>query len=173
MPCRWHSVFPRHSFRSGIGKLHSSNRIVTVQFAEGLMKYFLSWQKGKALRFALNRKFWISNYYFIKNFQRKHLCFLLVSNVVDKEHVRISCVTNNNMQKKFRASSSQLINLKRFSRFRFPIKRDHCGYIYRYVEAADYQNTTGAKRTYSHNCQLKGYDTMKTDIDTAIEFLSH
>ena len=50
--CRWHCIFPRHSFRSGIGKLqvckHSSNWMVTIQLAEGLMKHFLSEQKGKA-----------------------------------------------------------------------------------------------------------------------------
>ena len=61
--CRFHCVFPSHSFRSGIGKLqvckHSSNRIVTGQFAEGLMENFLSEQKGEGLKFALNVIFWI------------------------------------------------------------------------------------------------------------------
>ena len=38
---------------------HSPNGIVTDHFAEGLMKHFLSEQKGKGLKFALNVKFWI------------------------------------------------------------------------------------------------------------------
>ena len=53
-------------------------------------------------------------------------------------------------------SSSLMIDFKRFSNFHFAITRDHCGHIFRYVEAADFQNTTGAKRTYSYGCQLKG-----------------
>ena len=62
----WHAVdtvFNRHFFPSGIGKLpvckHNSNRMVTVQFAEGLMEHFCSEQKRKGLKFALIVKFWI------------------------------------------------------------------------------------------------------------------
>ena len=44
----------------------------------------------------------------------------------------------------------QLIDFKRFSNFHFAITRDHCDHIFRYVEAADFQNTTGKKRTYSY-----------------------
>ena len=42
--------------------------MVTVQFAEGLMDHFLSEQKAESLKFALNVKFWIENYFFVKNF---------------------------------------------------------------------------------------------------------
>ena len=44
-------IFPRHSFRSGIGKLHvckhSSNRMVIVQSTIGLIQHFLREQKKK------------------------------------------------------------------------------------------------------------------------------
>ena len=33
--------------------------MATVQFAEGFMEHFLSEQKGKGLKFALNVKFWM------------------------------------------------------------------------------------------------------------------
>ena len=56
----WHAIDTafRHSFQSGIGKLqvckHSCNRMVTVQFAEGMMEHFLSEHKGKGLKFAVS-----------------------------------------------------------------------------------------------------------------------
>ena len=54
-------------------------------------------------------------------------------------------------------SSSQLIDFKRFSNyFHFAITKDNGGHIFRYLEAADIQNTTGAKRTNSSDCDLKG-----------------
>ena len=58
--CRWSCEFPRHSFRSGIGKLqickHSSNRMVIVQSVDGLMANFLTERKRKGLTFAVNAK---------------------------------------------------------------------------------------------------------------------
>ena len=53
-------------------------------------------------------------------------------------------------------SASQLIDFEYFSNFHFAITRDNCGHIFRYVEAADFQNTAGARQTYSSVCQLKG-----------------
>ena len=53
-------------------------------------------------------------------------------------------------------SNSQLIDFERFSNFHFAKTRDNYTHILRYVEPADFQNTAGAKRTYSSVCQLKG-----------------
>ena len=53
-------------------------------------------------------------------------------------------------------SSGQLIDFERFSNFHFAIARDNCGHIFKYVQAGDFQNTSGANRTYSYDCQLKG-----------------
>ena len=52
-------------------------------------------------------------------------------------------------------SSNQLIDFKRFSSFHFALTRHNCGHIFRYVEAADFKNTTGANRRYSYDCRLK------------------
>ena len=69
--------------------------MVTVQFIEGLMEHFLSEQKGKKLKSALNVKFWIK-IFSLKTF-KANVCFLLVSNVVENRHVQICCTTNSHM----------------------------------------------------------------------------
>ena len=83
------------------------------------------------------------------------MCFLLVSYVIEKGHVRICCGTNSHIQRNSE-QYGQLIDFKRFSNFHFAITGDNCGHIFRYVEAADFQNTSDANRTYSYDCQLKG-----------------
>ena len=98
----WHAVdtayFPGIPFRSGIGKLqvckHSSHPMVTVQFVEDLMEYFLSEQKGKCLKFA----FKFGNIFSLKTF-KANVCFLLVSNVIKNGHVRIYCGIKSHMQR--------------------------------------------------------------------------
>ena len=52
-------------------------------------------------------------------------------------------------------TSSQLIDFKHFSNFHFPITRNNCDHISKYVEAADFQNTSGANRTYSYDSELR------------------
>ena len=52
--------------------------MVIAQSAEGLMKRFLSERKGKGLKFALNVKFRIKNYFFITKFKDKDVLFVVV-----------------------------------------------------------------------------------------------
>ena len=75
-------MFARHSFRPGIGKLQvckgSFNRMIIVKSAEGLMEHFLSEQKEKGLKFALNVDVGIQSYFFIKTLQGKYVCMFFV-----------------------------------------------------------------------------------------------
>ena len=96
--------------------------------------------------------------FFIKNFQGKRVCFVVVVVVVvgfecsrKRISVRICCGTNGH-------------DFKHFSNFHFAITRDNCGHILRCVEAADIQNTTGAKRTNLSSCVLKVKQATGTTI---------
>ena len=70
--------------------------MVIAQSADSFIENFCSARKGKGLKFALNVKFWIENCFPLKKKnQGKDVCFLLVSNVVEKQHFRICCRTNS------------------------------------------------------------------------------
>ena len=52
--------------------------MVISQSAEGLIEHLSSERKGKGWKFALrNVKFWIYNYFFMKKFRGKDVCFFV------------------------------------------------------------------------------------------------
>ena len=76
-----HYVFPRRSFRTGIGKLqvckHNTNWMVIAQSADSFIENFCSARKGKGLKFALNVKFWIENCFPLKKKSRQRFVFFV------------------------------------------------------------------------------------------------